>query len=62
MDFMSWKEMRSITVYPRERSLVFYRKMLIFPFALYCTPDNFETVKGLVREFAPGVPYKEKRW
>jgi hypothetical protein len=62
MDFMSWDEMRSITVYPRERSLMFYRKMLVFPFMLYCTPENFETVKGLVRKFAPDVPYKEKRW
>jgi hypothetical protein len=62
MDFMSWKEMRSITVYPRERSLLFYRKVLLFPFALYCTPENFETVKGLIRKYAPDVPYKEKRW
>ncbi len=62
MDFMSWDEMRSITVYPRERSLLFYRKMLIFPFMLYCTPENFETVKGLVRKFAPDIPYKEKSW
>lgn len=62
MDFMSWDEMRSITVYPRERSLMFYRRILLFPFVLYCTPENFEAVKGLVRKYAPDVPYKEKRW
>lgn len=62
MDFMAWDEMRSITVYPRERTLVFYRRALIFPFSLTCTPENFEQAKTLVRKYAPGVRYKEKRW
>lgn len=62
MDFMRWDEVRSITVYPRERSLVFSRKWLIFPFALYCTQENFEKVKALARKYAPGARYHEKRW
>jgi hypothetical protein len=62
MDFMPWDEMRSITVYPRERTLLFYRKALIFPFSLTCTPENFEQAKTLVRKYAPGVRYKEKWW
>lgn len=62
MDFMSWAEVKSITVYPRERSLVFYRRALIFPFALYCTPENFEQVKALARKYALHARYKEKGW
>jgi len=62
MDFMAWDEVRSITVYPRERSLVFYRSMLIFPFALYCTPENFEQAKALAKKYAPDARYKEKSW
>lgn len=62
MDFMSWAEVKSITVYPRERSLVFYRRALIFPFALYCTPENFEQVKALAKKYAPDARYKEKGW
>ena len=62
MDFMAWDEVRSIKVYQKERSLVFYRKFLIFPFALYCTPDNFEQVKALARTYAPGARYKETSW
>jgi hypothetical protein len=62
MDFMRWDEIRNITVYPKERSLVFYRKFLIFPFALYCTQENFEQVKALARKYAPDARYKEKGW
>jgi len=62
MDFMAWDEVRSITVYPKERSLVFYRSMLIFPFALYCTQENFEQVKALAKNYAPDARYKEKSW
>jgi hypothetical protein len=62
MDFMRWDEVKSITVYPRERSLVFYRRALIFPFALYCTPENFEQVKTLAKQYAPHARYREKRW
>lgn len=62
MDFMRWDEVRSITIYPRERSLVFYRKMLVFPFAIYCTPENFEQVKAIARKYAPGARVRERRW
>jgi hypothetical protein len=62
MDFMRWDEVRNITVYPRERPLVFYRRALIFPFALYCTPENFEQVKTLARKYAPDARYREKGW
>jgi mannose/fructose/N-acetylgalactosamine-specific phosphotransferase system component IID len=62
MDFMRWDEVRSITVYPKEKSLVFSRRSLIFPFVLYCTPENFERVKALARKYAPGARLREKRW
>lgn len=60
MDFMSWDEVRSITVYPKERSLVFSRKALLFPFAFYCTEENFGTVVALARKYAPGARYRER--
>jgi len=62
MDFMEWKEMRSVTVYERERGLVFTRKPLIFPLALWCTPENFATALDLVRRYAPHLKVKRKRW
>jgi len=61
MDFMEWKEIRSVTVYERERGLVFTRKALIFPLALWCTPENFATVLDLVRRYAPLLKVKRKR-
>ncbi len=42
MDFMSWDEIRSATAYRRDHSILLYRKALIAPFALYCTPEIFE--------------------
>ena len=60
MDFMSWDEVHSITVYPKERSLVFVRKARIFPFAFYCTEENFGKVTALVQKYAPHARYREK--
>ncbi|MEM2124276.1 MAG: hypothetical protein QXL43_02940 [Methanolinea sp.] len=62
MDFMRWDEVRSITIYPRERSIVFSRKWLIFPFAIYCTPENFEQVTALARKYAPKARIQERMW
>lgn len=62
MDFMEWKEMRSVTVYERERGLVFTRKAFIFPLALWCTPENFATALDLVRRYGPHLRVKRKRW
>jgi hypothetical protein len=62
MDFMEWKEMKSITVYERERGLVFSRRVFIFPLALWCTPENFATALELLRRYAPHLKVKTKRW
>jgi hypothetical protein len=62
MDFMEWKEMRSVTIHERERGLVFTRKAFIFPLALWCTRENFGTAQELVRRFAPHLKVKRKRW
>lgn len=60
MDFMEWKEMRSVTGYRRDHSILFYRKELINPFAFYCTPEIFEKVMVMAREKAPQAKIKVK--
>jgi hypothetical protein len=62
MDFMSWDEIRSATAYKRDHSILLYRKALISPFALYCTPEIFEKVLSLIRERAPQVIVKFRSW
>jgi len=58
MDFMEWDEIRSATGYRRDHSILFYRKVLVSPFAFYCTPGNFDKVLSLVRERAPQASVK----
>lgn len=60
IDFMEWKEMRSVTGYRRDHSILFYRKALINPFAFYCTPEIFEKVIIMAREKAPQAKIKVK--
>lgn len=60
MDFMEWKEIRSVTAYRRDHSILFYRKALVNPFAFYCTPEIFEKVVTLARERAPVAKIKMK--
>lgn len=58
MESMSWDEVRSVTVDRRDRSLLFYRRTLIFPIVLYATDENFEKAIARVRQFAPGATLK----
>lgn len=60
MGFMDWDEIRSATGYRRDHSILFYRKVLVSPFAFYCTPENFEEVLSLVRERAPQATVRVK--
>jgi hypothetical protein len=62
MDFIAWDEMRSITAYTRDNSILFYRKVLIGPIALYCTSENFDAVLNLIRKYAPHLQIKMKEW
>ena len=62
MDFIEWKDVRSATARTSDRSIVFYRKELISPIALYCTKENFDTVVSMVRQYAPEGTFRMKRW
>ena len=52
-NYLSWKEVKYIAVYPNIRSLVFRSPLLISPVALYCTEENYVEVLAIVKEFAP---------
>lgn len=60
MDFMEWDEIRSVTGYSRDKSVLFYRKALVNPFAFFCTPEIFEKVLILARERAPQATVRVK--
>jgi hypothetical protein len=62
MDFIAWKEMRSVTARTSDRSVVVYRKELISPIAVYCTKENFEPVLSMIRHYAPQGTVSLKRW
>jgi hypothetical protein len=62
MDFMSWDEIRSATAYRRDHSILLYRKALVSPFAVYCTPEIFERLIALIRERAPQARLKFRSW
>jgi hypothetical protein len=62
LDFMDWKEIRSVSVYSRDRTILFYRKVLFSPIILYCTPENFDAVIGYIRQHAPDLKIRFKRW
>jgi hypothetical protein len=62
MDFMEWKEMRSVTIHERERGMVFYRTAFIFPIGIWCTAGNFNKARELVRRYAPDLKVKTRRW
>lgn len=51
-NFLPWGDVRHITVHSRQRLITLRTKYLIFPVPLYCTPDNFNRVLGLVEKYA----------
>lgn len=62
MDFIPWKEVRSVTARTSDRSIVVYRQELVNPVAVYCTQENFELVTSMVSEYAPPGTFRMKRW
>ncbi|MDI9644146.1 MAG: hypothetical protein QFX35_02865 [Candidatus Verstraetearchaeota archaeon] len=58
--FVSWGEVRSITVHSREKVIYMRRKQHINPVALFCTPDNFEEAVALVSRYAPMIRIEAK--
>jgi hypothetical protein len=60
MDFMEWKEIRSVTGYRRDHSILFYRKALVNPFAFFCTPEIFKKVLSIAKERAPQAKVRIK--
>lgn len=60
MESMRWEEVRSVTVDPRDRSLLFYRRTLVFPIVLYATEENFDRAVALVERYATHAVLKRK--
>jgi hypothetical protein len=61
LDFMNWKEIRSVTAYRRDTTILFYRKVLFSPIIIYCTSGNFEAVLGYIRKHVPESKIRMKR-
>jgi hypothetical protein len=62
MESMSWDEVRSVTVDRRDRSLLFYRRTLVFPIVLYAADENFDDAVALVERYATGATVKRRGW
>ncbi|KAF5060830.1 hypothetical protein DSECCO2_321430 [anaerobic digester metagenome] len=60
MESMHWDEVRSVTVDRRDRSLLFYRRTLVFPIVLYATDENFDEAVALVERYASHAVLKRK--
>jgi len=59
-EFISWDEVRSITVYDKYRVIYFRRKSYIRPIVLFCSRENFDDVVALVKKYAQGVKISVK--
>ncbi|WP_230742735.1 hypothetical protein [Methanooceanicella nereidis] len=59
--YMKWNEIGSVKLYNRGRVIYLRGKMLINPFALYCTRDNFDAVSEYVKKHATDAKIIEKR-
>ena len=59
-EFISWDEVRSITVYDKYRVIYFRRKSYIKPIVLFCSRENFDDVVALVKKYAQGVKISVK--
>jgi hypothetical protein len=47
-NFISWQDVRSIKIYPRQRVIHISSKELINPIALYCTAENFGRATDII--------------
>ena len=60
-EFMSWDEVKKITAYDSQKTIVAYRKSLISPMGLFCTDENYDTAKEYIKKHLPkGVSLKRK--
>lgn len=59
MDFVKWKEIRHIILYKHQNVIYIRRKIWLFPFALFCTPENFILAVDIIKRNAPDIKIKE---
>ncbi|MDD3407497.1 MAG: hypothetical protein PHP13_05375 [Methanomicrobium sp.] len=60
-EFMSWDEVKKITAYDSQKTIVAYRKSLISPMGLFCTDENYAETKEYIKNHLPkGVSLKRK--
>jgi hypothetical protein len=53
--FIRWKDIRSITPYEGQHSILIRTRELVYPMGVFCTPENFSTALDLIRIYAPNV-------
>jgi len=53
--FIRWKDIRSITPYESQHSILIRTRELVYPMGVFCTPENFSTALDLIRKYAPNV-------
>ncbi len=56
-----WKDIKSVTTYKGQHSILIRGKELALPIGVFCTQDNFTTALDLIKKYAPGVKIVEKR-
>lgn len=54
-NILHWEDVRYIMVFPRVRSVVFRSRYLINPVVLYCTEENFDAVRAMIKKYAPPI-------
>lgn len=59
MDFVKWKEIRHIVLYKHQNVIYIRRKIWLFPFALFCSPENFIPAVNIIKRNAPDIKIKE---
>ncbi|ADN36502.1 conserved hypothetical protein [Methanolacinia petrolearia DSM 11571] len=56
---MAWSDVKKITAYDSQKTIVAYRKSLISPVGLFCTDENYEEVLDFITRHLPsGVNLK----
>ena len=56
---MAWSDVKKITAYDSQKTIVAYRKSLISPIGLFCTGENYEGVLDfIIRHLPTGIDLK----
>jgi hypothetical protein len=50
---MSWSDVKMITAYDSQKTIVAYRKSLVSPVGLFCTDENYEEVLDFITRHLP---------